>query len=114
MTRHRNRPIDQARRLRRDSTEAEKLLWSRLRDRAVTGCKFRRQHAIGRYVVDFVCLEQALVIEVDGGQHAIDAERDRERTEWLEGRGFRVLRFWNNEVVKNPEGVFSAIEAALG
>lgn len=101
-----------ARRLRRDATHAEALLWSRLRNRRLGGYKFRRQHPIGRYVVDFVCIEQRLVIEVDGGQHAAEGAEDARRTAWLETRGFRVLRFWNNEVLANLKAVLTAIELA--
>ena len=96
-----------ARRLRRESTEAEQKLWYRLRARALTDCKFVRQEPIGPYTVDFVCRERRLVIEVDGGQHATDP-RDEVRDRWLNARGYRVLRFWNNE-----EGVLETIAAAL-
>lgn len=85
-------------------TDAERLPWRHLRQRQVAGQKFRRQHPMGNYIVDFACLEASLIVEVDGGQHADRQEYDRERTAWLEGRGFRVLRFWNNEVLTNIEG----------
>jgi very-short-patch-repair endonuclease len=104
-----------ARDLRRNPTEAERTLWRHLRQRHVAGRKFRRQHPIGRYVLDFVCLETKLVIELDGGQHADREAEDRGRTAWLEARGFRVLRFWNTEVFENLEGVLAAIlDAASG
>ncbi|MGC1348280.1 MAG: endonuclease domain-containing protein [Xanthobacteraceae bacterium] len=100
-----------ARRLRRDATRAEQKLWQYLRSRSLAGFKFVRQKPIGPYIVDFVCREQRLVIEVDGGQHAEnsgDAERDR----WLVERRYRILRFWNNEVLENIEGVWDTIFAA--
>jgi len=105
---------DVARTLRHQATDAERLLWSRLRDQRLAGYKFRRQHPIGPYVVDFACVERHLVVEVDGGQHALDSERarDEERTRRIEAEGFRVLRFWNNEVLTNLEGVLEAILAA--
>jgi len=101
-----------ARRLRVDATDAERRLWYRLRSRQVGGAKFIRQERIGPYVVDFVCREQRLIIEVDGGQHATDP-RDAVRDAWLADRGYRVLRFWNNDVLSNTEGVLEAIAAAL-
>ena len=73
------------------------------------GFKFRRQQPIGNYIVDFVCFENRIVIEVDGGQHAIEKEKDSERTKWLESQGFKILRFWNNEVLMNIEGVLEVI-----
>ncbi len=101
--------VGKARALRRAETQAERLLWSRPRDRRLGGYKFRRQHSLGRYVVDFLCAERRLAVEVDGGQHAADAARDRTRTHWLETRGIRVVRFWNNEVLENPDGVRSRL-----
>jgi len=100
------------RRLRRNSTDAERKLWNRLRSRAIGGCKFVRQEPIGRYVVDFVCREHRLIIEVDGGQHATDT-RDSVRDKWLRDRNYRVLRFWNNDVIGNIEGVLETIADAL-
>jgi very-short-patch-repair endonuclease len=94
-----------ARRLRRDMTEAEKTMWRLLRARQLAGYKFRRQEPIGRYVVDFVCFQPRLVVEIDGGQHADSTRYEEERTGFLEREGFRVLRFWNNEVMENREGV---------
>jgi very-short-patch-repair endonuclease len=99
-----------ARSLRHTPTEAETRLWARLRRKQLAGIRFRRQHPLGRYVVDFFCAEAKLVIEVDGGQHAEDTDT---RTRWLEGRGYRVLRFWNNDVLANTEGVLLMILAAL-
>ena len=91
--------LDRARRLRRDQTEAERKLWSRLRGRQVNEAKFRRQHGIGRYIADFCCPERKLVVELDGGQHITLAESDQRRAAFLRQRGYRVLRFWNNDVL---------------
>lgn len=102
-----------ARQLRRDVTEAEKRLWARLRDRRVAGARFRRQTPIGPYIVDFVCFDHRLLVEVDGGQHAWEVGKDAARTRWLEGRGLRVLRFWNNAVLGNTDGVVEMIGRAL-
>ena len=94
-----------ARRLRRTQTDAEKKLWSRLRDRQLCDVKLRRQHPIGPYVTDFCCLEIGVVIELDGGQHAIRALEDQKRALYLRQRGYCVLRFWNNEVLANTDAV---------
>jgi len=102
-----------ARRLRRQPTDAERRLWARLRSRGLHDAKFVRQQPIGPFVVDFVCRESKLVIEVDGGQHAAsksDAVRDR----WLKEQGYRVLRFWNHDVLQNIDGVLEVIARALG
>jgi very-short-patch-repair endonuclease len=101
-----------ARRLRRDATDAERRLWYRLRSRQIDGAKFVRREPIGSYVVDFVFRELRLIIEVDGGQHATD-RRDAVRDRWLAEQGYRVLRFWNNDVLANTEGVLESIAAAL-
>jgi len=98
-----------SRSLRREMTDAEKLLWRHLRMEQFDGYKFRRQHPVGKYILDFVCLEASLVLEVDGGQHAEDSDKDGIRTRWLEDKGFRVMRFWNNDVLSNVEGVKLAI-----
>lgn len=111
MTTQRPAP-DHARTLRRASTDAEKRLWRYLRDRQVAGFKFRRQVPIGPYVVDFVCLEARLIVEVDGGQHAVPGI-DAVRTAYLKSEAFRVIRFWNNDVLANVEGVIRSIEQAL-
>ena len=103
-----------ARRLRRNPTDAEKKLWSLLRRKQLSGYRFRRQVPIGPYVVDFACLAAHLVIEVDGGQHAVSVDKDRQRTAWLESRGYKVVRFWNNDVLGNPDGVLQTILRALG
>jgi very-short-patch-repair endonuclease len=105
--------IPAAQRLRRDLTDAERLLWSRLRSRALHGWKFRRQHPIGAYIADFACLEGGLVVELDGGQHADAAAYDSVRTRVLERGRFRVLRFWNNDVLTNIEGVLQSIAGGL-
>jgi very-short-patch-repair endonuclease len=105
------RPL--ARSLRREGTRAEAILWRRLRDRSLAGRKFRRQHPVGDYVVHFVCLDARLVVELDGGQHDRDSNTASARTTLLERRGFRVLRFWNNEVLLNPDGVLEAIARVL-
>jgi very-short-patch-repair endonuclease len=102
-----------AKRLRSASTDAERLLWRNLRNRGLSDFKFRRQQIIGRYIVDFVCLEEKLVVELDGGQHVEQQDRDAVRTSFLESEGFEVLRFWNNDVLANLEGVMDAISCAL-
>jgi very-short-patch-repair endonuclease len=100
---------DYARKLRRNSTEAERLLWSKLRARQLNGIKFKRQVLLAGYIVDFVALERKLVIEVDGGQHGERIAADRERTAALEKSGYHVVRFWNNDVLSKPDGVLDAI-----
>ncbi|NOX80310.1 MAG: endonuclease domain-containing protein [Deltaproteobacteria bacterium] len=101
-----------ARNLRKNQTEAEGKIWRRLRSRQVANCKFRRQHVIGAYIVDFFCLERRLVVEIDGGQHA-DSEADAARTRFLESQGFRVIRFWNNEVLNSLDEVVEEIYRVL-
>ncbi|HAH19996.1 MAG TPA: hypothetical protein DCL49_03730 [Candidatus Omnitrophica bacterium] len=100
-----------ARELRNNATEAEKYLWYMLRLRNL-GVKFRRQGVIGSYIVDFVCFEKRVIIEVDGGQHA-DSEDDKVREQWLKGQGFEILRFWNDDVFANREGVLQKIIKAI-
>ncbi|MGE5952541.1 MAG: endonuclease domain-containing protein, partial [Qipengyuania vulgaris] len=100
-----------SRKLRRDSTDAEKKLWGVLRNRQLNGFKFRKQVEIEGYIVDFLCAEQRLIIEVDGGQHTV--ERDARRTAFLESQGFRIIRFWNHDVLQNLDGVWTTIKAAL-
>ena len=102
-----------SRQLRRNMTDAERLLWRALRKEQAGGYKFRRQHPCGRFILDFVCMDAKLIIEVDGGQHSEQTEYDQERVIWLEEQGFRVLRFWNNEVLSNTEAVRQAIWRAL-
>jgi very-short-patch-repair endonuclease len=94
-------------------TDAELHLWFRLRGNQIAGHRFRRQVPMGRHIVDFVCLKARLVIEVDGGQHAEDVARDAERRTWLESQGFRVLRFWNSDVLQRTDGVLESIRASL-
>jgi very-short-patch-repair endonuclease len=105
--------VKRARALRRDLTEAERALWGHLRHRQLHEHKFRRQQPIGAFIVDFVCLERMLVIELDGGQHAAQAGRDAERTAWLESQGFHVLRFWNHDVLRDIQAVMEVIRNAL-
>ncbi|HEX9662583.1 MAG TPA: endonuclease domain-containing protein [Candidatus Binatia bacterium] len=95
---------DRARQLRRNQTDVEKKLWSRLRARQIGGAKFRRQYPIGHFIVDFCCFEGRLVVELDGGQHAEAGALDQRRTEFLVAEGYRVLRFWNNEATENIDG----------
>jgi very-short-patch-repair endonuclease len=94
-------------------TDAERRLWARLRDHRLDGWSFRRQHPIPPYIADFACLEAGIVVEIDGGQHAASA-RDKVRDDYLMGRGWRVLRFWNNDVLANTEGVLTQLLASLG
>jgi len=98
-----------AKHLRRQGTVAENLLRNHLRAKQINGLRFRRQEPVGQYIVDFLCYEVRMVIEVDGGQHAERKEFDKERDDWLASRGFRVLRFWDNEVLTNIEGVLEKI-----
>jgi very-short-patch-repair endonuclease len=104
-----------ARELRQKHTDAEKALWMKLRNRQLEGVKFRGQQPIGPYIVDFVSFQRRLIVEIDGGQHNEDRtkERDEERTIRLEQRGYRIVRFWNNEVLTNPEGVLERIRETL-
>ena len=106
-----NKRVTLARNLRRKQTDAERKLWSILRGRQFENSKFRRQEPIGKYIVDFVSLDRALIIELDGGQHnqQSEMEKDETRTKWLERKGFRVIRFWNNDVLQNIDGVASKI-----
>ena len=103
------------RQLRRDSTDAERLLWRHLRDRQIAGAKFRRQHQFGPYILDFFCAEHHLAVEADGGQHYSDGGtvRDAARTQYLEASGVRVLRFTNLEILQELEGVLEAIRRAV-
>jgi len=98
-----------ARRLRKQQTDAEAKLWSCLRRRRLKGLHFRRQSPIGPYVADFVCTDSRVIVELDGGQHTWRTDQDARRTEWLESQGYRVIRFWNNEVTNNIEGVLETI-----
>jgi very-short-patch-repair endonuclease len=100
-----------ARRLRRDSTDAERVLWQRLRNRQLGGAKFRRQATIGPFVADFLCVEARLIVELDGGHHS--DERDAARTAFLDSHGYRLIRFWNSDMLQNRDGVLQAILIAL-
>ncbi|HYD96763.1 MAG TPA: endonuclease domain-containing protein [Noviherbaspirillum sp.] len=102
-----------ARALRSDLTIAEYKLWQALRGKQVGACRFRRQHPIGRYIADFACINKMLVIELDGGQHQEQTEYDNRRTAALQQQGWRVLRFWNNDVLENFEGVLAVVADAL-
>ncbi|MBR2117921.1 MAG: DUF559 domain-containing protein [Pseudomonadota bacterium] len=103
-----------ARRMRAQPTDAERILWQRLRhDIALTGSHFRRQALIGPFIVDFVSRRAKLVIELDGGQHDVQRSADEVRTGKIEAEGYRVLRFWNHDVFGNLEGVLSEIQSAL-
>ena len=104
--------VVKARRLRQQETDAEHRLWSMIRDRRVQGAKFVRQYPIGPYVADFVCRERMLVVEADGGQHS-DSLTDEARTAFMNGRGYSVLRFWNNEILQNPDGCWQVLSAVL-
>ena len=108
----RRMPNLKARGLRRHMTDAERLLWYFLRARRFAGCKFRRQHPIGPFVADFACLEHRLIIEADGGQHA-DAASDRQRTLWLEAQGWRLVRFWNEDIMRRTHDVLDEIRKAI-
>ncbi|MCE4069902.1 MULTISPECIES: endonuclease domain-containing protein [Pseudomonas] len=98
--------------LRTDQTKAELALWHHLRAHRFLGLKFRRQKVIGPYIIDFICHEHMLIIELDGGQH-LDSGRDRERDAWLKTKGFKVLRFWNHDVLLKVDSVLEAIRLAL-
>jgi very-short-patch-repair endonuclease len=104
---------DFARALRRDATDAERRLWRLLRQRRLLGLRFRRQHPLGPYIVDFVCLERRLVVELDGGQHVEAAGRDARRDAWLRSQGFRVMRVWNDDALTRPDDVLEAVLLAV-
>lgn len=107
--------INNARGLRTGQTDAERIMWNRLRNTQLDGVKFRRQQSLGDYIVDFVSLRKKLIVEIDGGQHneLRKIEEDKKRTQWLESKGYRVLRFWNNDVTSNSGAVFLAIWDAI-
>ena len=102
-----------ARALRNNLTDAERRLWQKLKRRQIATLKFRRQQPIGAFIVDFVCLERRVIVEVDGGQHAEQVAYDEQRTRWLEAQGYLVLRFWNNDVLANTDAVAQAILDAV-
>jgi 5-methyltetrahydrofolate--homocysteine methyltransferase len=105
---------ERARELRKYPTDAERRLWSGLRNRRLNGLKFRRQHQLGPYLVDFCCVEARLVVEADGSQHhdEVQARYDHNRTKWIESAGYRVVRFANRDILKYPSHVLEAIAAA--
>ena len=107
------RIVAAARKLRRTSTDVERKLWHRIRDKQIDNFRFRRQRPIGKYIVDFICLDAKLIIELDGGQHAENVAYDDKRTAFLESLGHRVLRFWNNEVLENMDGVLERLRGEL-
>jgi very-short-patch-repair endonuclease len=102
-----------ARVLRRNQTDAEAALWQKLRGRGLSGYKIRRQVPVGPYVADFLCKEAMLIVEIDGGQHTEQVEYDQYRTDFLQAHGYKVARFWNNEVLMNLDGVLEALTLAL-
>jgi len=102
-----------ARYLRKNMTDVEQLLWHRIRRKQLRGYSFRRQHPIGQYIVDFVCIKLKIVIELDGGQHADNKEYDKVRDEWIESQGYKTLRFWNNDVTENMDDVLQTIYKLL-
>jgi very-short-patch-repair endonuclease len=99
--------------MRASPTDAEQHLWYRLRRKKIGNARFRRQFPIGHYIVDFVCLPARLIVEVDGGQHDVQASADDTRTAWLEAEGFDVIRFWNKDVLGNADGVVERIVEAV-
>jgi len=103
---------DTARKLRKELTPAERKLWAIIRNDQL-GVNFRRQHAIGNYIPDFMCLKKKLIIELDGSQHLDQTEYDSERTKFLEAQGYRVIRFWNNDVLNDINGIIRSIQFAL-
>jgi very-short-patch-repair endonuclease len=113
MVRFRERPTLRAQELRNNATDAEKRLWRRLSRRQLGGYKFSRQMPVGPFICDFMCREAGLVVELDGGQHDRDVQKDLRRARFIEGEGYRVLRFWNNDVFGNMDGVLQTIAAAL-
>ena len=102
-----------SRTLRSEMTDAEAYLWRHLRARQLHGLKFRRQHPVGNFILDFACIEAKLAIEIDGGQHHVLQHEDTQRSLILEAHGWKVLRFWNNEVLQNISGVVAMIERVL-
>jgi very-short-patch-repair endonuclease len=104
-----------AKNLRKQSTDTELVLWKYLRAKRLEGLKFKRQQPIGKYIVDFVCFEKKILIELDGGQHAQPKQiaKDRERDRWFEGQGYEVIRFWDNDVLNNTRGVLEIIREVL-
>jgi very-short-patch-repair endonuclease len=112
MPQFRARPTNRAQQLRNNATDAERHLWRHLNRRQLQGFKFSRQMPVGPFICDFMCRERRLVVELDGGQHA-ENRRDERRTAFVEAEGYRVIRFWNNDVLGNVEGVLTIIAEAL-
>ena len=102
-----------ARQLRSKSTKSENYLWRYLRRRQIAGYKFRRQCCVGNYIVDFVCFEKMVIIELDGSQHLQDRDKDRQRDNWLEQQGYTVLRYWNDQVFKETGAVLEQIHEVV-
>ena len=102
-----------AREMRSRMTDAEAMLWMMLRNRRIAGAKFRRQHPVGRYILDYYCVENKLAIELDGGQHGVALDYDQRRDSWLRTQGIQVLRFWNNQMLIETEAVMEAIYQAI-
>ena len=104
--------LGNAKLMRANPTEAERVLWQLLRNKRLAGWKFKRQQPIEPYIADFVCFSERLIVEAEGSQH-IDSAYDARRDDWLRSQGFRLLRFWNNDILKNPDGVLTSILVAL-
>ncbi|MBN1822710.1 MAG: endonuclease domain-containing protein [Endomicrobiales bacterium] len=102
-----------AKNFRKSSTKTENCLWFLIKNRQLEGVKFRRQEPLGRYIVDFVSYDKKLIIELDGGQHTFSSEQDKKRDVWFRKKGYEVLRFWDNEVLKNKNGVLEIIRKKL-
>ena len=109
-----NQSTERAKTLRRNMTDAERAFWRRVRDRRFGGLKFRRQVPVGSYFVDFLCFEKKIIIELDGGQHFDRAVYDQHRTRFLETQGYQVVRFWDNDVLKNMAGVLAELAHLCG
>ena len=108
--------IDLARRLRKNLTSQERILWQLFRNHNFYGYEIRRQSPIGKYIVDFVCREKKIIIKIDGGQHNTPDNilADEQRTKYLEAKGYKVIRFWNNEIIKNIDGVYQKLKNEFG
>ncbi|MFZ2188599.1 MAG: DUF559 domain-containing protein [Candidatus Moraniibacteriota bacterium] len=105
--------LERSRELRKETTPQEIIFWSRIKNRKLRNLKFRRQYQLGKYIVDFICLDEKLIIELDGWQHGEQENYDRERTKYLEKLGFQVVRIWNGEINTNLDGVFLKLEELL-
>ena len=104
---------ERSRDLRKNLTDAEQKLWQKLRNKQIKDHKFRRQFVLGNYIVDFICLDKRLIVEVDGGQHMDNVDYDLQRDEWLKSQNFNVLRFWNNQVLNEIDSVLEVIVRKL-